>query len=87
MGFASAFLTRKGDRGGGGWNGKAACKRNFGYRFIRGSMSRNQPGGYRDPATINIEDYANREEEGVLLVQKAGEMLYRLKNPPHWALP
>ena len=43
--------------------------------------------GYRDPATINIEDYANREEEGVLLVQKAGEMLYRLKNPPHWALP
>lgn len=34
--------------------------------------------GYRDPATINPEDYANREDEGVLLVRKAGEMLYRL---------
>lgn len=34
---------------------------------------------YRDPATINIEDYANREDEGVLLVRKAGEQLYRLK--------
>ena len=35
--------------------------------------------GYRDPATINIEDYQDREEEGVLYVPKAGEMLYRLK--------
>ncbi|MBT5017395.1 lactate racemase domain-containing protein [bacterium] len=35
--------------------------------------------GYRDPAGINIEDYANREDEGVLLVRKAGEQLYRLK--------
>ncbi len=35
--------------------------------------------GYRDPASINIEDYANREDEGVLLVRKAGEQLYRLK--------
>lgn len=43
--------------------------------------------GYRDPATINIEDYANREEEGVLLVRQAGEMLHRLKDPPAWALP
>ena len=34
--------------------------------------------GCRDPATINIEDYANREDEGVLLVRKAGEQLYRL---------
>jgi nickel-dependent lactate racemase len=41
--------------------------------------------GYRDPATINIEDYANREDEGLLLVRKAGEMLYHLKNPPAWA--
>jgi nickel-dependent lactate racemase len=41
--------------------------------------------GYRDPATINIEDYADREDEGVLLVRKAGEMLYHLKNPPAWA--
>ncbi|HMJ92316.1 MAG TPA: lactate racemase domain-containing protein, partial [Candidatus Acidoferrum sp.] len=34
--------------------------------------------GYRDPATINPEDFANREADGVLLVRKAGEMLYRL---------
>jgi len=38
--------------------------------------------GYRDPATINIEDYANREDEGVLLVRKAGEQLYRLDEEP-----
>lgn len=36
--------------------------------------------GYRDPATIDIESFANREDEGVLLVRKAGEMLYRLKS-------
>jgi nickel-dependent lactate racemase len=35
--------------------------------------------GYRDPASIRIEDFANREEEGVLLVRKAGEQLYRLE--------
>lgn len=34
--------------------------------------------GYRDPATINLEDYADREDEGILLVRKAGEQLYRL---------
>jgi nickel-dependent lactate racemase len=42
--------------------------------------------GYRDPATIDIESFANREDEGVLLVRKAGEMLYRLSNPPAWAV-
>jgi nickel-dependent lactate racemase len=41
--------------------------------------------GYRDPKTINVEDYANREDEGVLLVRKAGEMLFHLKNQPKWA--
>ena len=35
--------------------------------------------GYRDPKTVRKEDFANREEEGVLLVPKAGEMLYRLE--------
>ena len=35
--------------------------------------------GYRDPATIDVESFANREDEGVLLVRKAGEQLYRLK--------
>lgn len=34
--------------------------------------------GYRDPATIDIESFANREDEGVLLVRKSGEHLYRL---------
>ena len=34
--------------------------------------------GYRDPATINPADFENREDEGVLLVPKAGEILYRL---------
>lgn len=41
--------------------------------------------GHRDPNTIRPEDFANREDEGVLLVPKAGEMLYQLKNPPKWA--
>jgi hypothetical protein len=41
--------------------------------------------GYRDPNSICVEDYANREEEGVLLVPRAGEILYQLKNPPDWA--
>jgi nickel-dependent lactate racemase len=41
--------------------------------------------GFRDPATIRTEDYANREDEGVLLVPKAGEVLFRLKDPPAWA--
>ncbi len=41
--------------------------------------------GYRDPATINPEDYADREDEGVLYVPKAGEMLYHLRERPEWA--
>jgi lactate racemase len=35
--------------------------------------------GYLDPATINFADWQNREDEGILFVPKAGEMLYRLK--------
>ncbi|MBI3881199.1 MAG: DUF2088 domain-containing protein [Verrucomicrobia bacterium] len=41
--------------------------------------------GYRDPKSIRVEDYANREDEGVLYVPKAGEMLYHLKKQPKWA--
>ncbi len=33
--------------------------------------------GYRDYREINPQDWANRENEGVLLVPHAGEMLYR----------
>jgi nickel-dependent lactate racemase len=35
--------------------------------------------GYLDPATIRIEEWRNREAEGILYVPKAGEILYRLK--------
>lgn len=35
--------------------------------------------GYLDPATINLNDWKNREDEGILLVPRAGEQLYRLK--------
>jgi lactate racemase len=43
--------------------------------------------GYRDPKSIEPSTFAGREEEGILLVPKAGEMLYHLKNPPAWAKP
>ena len=42
--------------------------------------------GYRDPASIRTADFTNREDEGVLLVPKAGEMLFQLRHPPAWAL-
>ncbi len=41
--------------------------------------------GYRDPRSIDVADYQGREEEGVLYVPRAGEMLYRLEDPPEWA--
>jgi len=41
--------------------------------------------GYRDPNSIRVEDYAGREDEGVLLVPKAGETLFQLNHPPSWA--
>jgi len=34
--------------------------------------------GYKDPATINFNDYRDKEDEGILFVEKAGETLYRL---------
>jgi len=36
--------------------------------------------GHRDPAGLDVESFADREDEGVLLVRKAGEQLYRLNN-------
>ncbi|MBI2842561.1 MAG: DUF2088 domain-containing protein [Armatimonadetes bacterium] len=36
--------------------------------------------GYIDIHDIRVEDYMDREDEGILYVQKAGETLYRLKN-------
>jgi nickel-dependent lactate racemase len=38
--------------------------------------------GYRDWRTIDVASYAGREHEGVLLVPKAGETLYRLNEAP-----
>ncbi|MDI9401125.1 MAG: lactate racemase domain-containing protein [Limisphaerales bacterium] len=34
--------------------------------------------GYRDPASLSVQEYAGREDEGVLLVPRAGEMLFRI---------
>jgi nickel-dependent lactate racemase len=38
--------------------------------------------GYLDPDAVHPDDYANREQDGVLYVPKAGETLYRLTNAP-----
>ena len=37
--------------------------------------------GYLDPATIRVADWEGRENEGVLVVHRAGETLYRLPGP------
>ncbi len=36
--------------------------------------------GYRDPTTLDPEDWRDREAEGRLLVENAGEHLFRLRN-------
>jgi len=36
--------------------------------------------GYRDPASIDIKAWSGREAEGILVVPRAGEMLYRLRS-------
>lgn len=36
--------------------------------------------GYLDPASINVDEWKDREDEGILYVSKAGEILYRLKS-------
>jgi nickel-dependent lactate racemase len=41
--------------------------------------------GYRDPRSIKPEEFANREDEGILHVPKAGEMLFHLEKQPKWA--
>ncbi|MDY6875573.1 MAG: lactate racemase domain-containing protein [Chloroflexota bacterium] len=35
--------------------------------------------GYLDPVTINLDEWQGREDEGILLANRAGEMLYRVK--------
>ncbi len=39
--------------------------------------------GYIDPDTINLDEWRDREDEGILLVPKAGEMLYRVQSNGH----
>lgn len=43
--------------------------------------------GYRNPAEIDVESFAGREHEGILLVRKAGEHLYRLNDGVSTRLP
>ena len=52
---------------------------------IPGETCRKLNLGYRDPKSITPKKFANREDEGVLLVPKAGEMLFQLNHPPKWA--
>jgi len=35
--------------------------------------------GYLDPATLDLDAYRNREDEGILVVERAGEMLHLLR--------
>ena len=39
---------------------------------------------YRDPASIDVSEWEGRQSEGRLYVPKAGELLYKLKDPPAW---
>jgi nickel-dependent lactate racemase len=39
--------------------------------------------GYLDPSRVELEQWADREDEGILLVPRAGEALYRLKGDGH----
>jgi nickel-dependent lactate racemase len=36
--------------------------------------------GYLDPRTVDVTEYENREDEGLLIVHHAGELLYRLSD-------
>ena len=40
--------------------------------------------GYRDPDGIDPSRWQGCEDQGRIYVPKAGEMLYKLKNPPAW---
>lgn len=39
--------------------------------------------GYLDPASIEFEEWKDREDEGILLVPRAGEQLYRVRGEKH----
>jgi nickel-dependent lactate racemase len=37
--------------------------------------------GYMDPASVKMEEWQGREREGIVVIPRAGEILYRLKQP------
>jgi nickel-dependent lactate racemase len=39
--------------------------------------------GYLDPAMVDLQEWEGREDEGILLVRRAGEQLYRVKGDDH----
>jgi nickel-dependent lactate racemase len=49
------------------------------------SLCRKMNLGYRNPSSIDPCQWQGREAQGRLYVPKAGETLYRLKEPPEWA--
>lgn len=51
----------------------------FTDRFLTADERRRINLGYRDPASIDVAAWTGREREGILVVPRAGEMLYRLK--------
>jgi hypothetical protein len=36
--------------------------------------------GYLDPAKVNVEEWKGRQEDGLLYVPMAGEILYRMQS-------
>ena len=34
---------------------------------------------YLDPAAVKLEEWEGREDDGILVVPRAGEMLYRVR--------
>jgi hypothetical protein len=68
-------------RGSGAWvNGQEQCriKVTLASRISPEDCARLNL-GYMNPDSINIEDFAEQEDQGILLVRKAGETLYRVK--------
>ncbi|MEO7038157.1 MAG: hypothetical protein ABI548_29585 [Polyangiaceae bacterium] len=57
----------------------------FGWRLHRRLRSLTVNLGYRDYRSIDPRAWEGREDEGLLLVPKAGETLFRLKNDPFQA--
>ncbi len=48
---------------------------------ISADRCRNLNLNYLDPKSVDIDTWRNREPEGVKLIPRAGEVLYRLRNP------